>query len=559
MNIHTRIAFPLLALLLAASVALSPSSIFADAPIVNVPSSCSVTDSEGIAHEYSSQFLAICALVAAEAQGAVSSYTLAYDAAFGFYLLTINGTTPSSTEYWALYLNGAYANDGLSSLILANGDVLSFQLTDWSTNTDVGSPVTFKVSLQSTQKLASSGGGQIVITFNVPAALRFLSEKQNSNGSFGADMITDWTAIALVSAGESEATNLVRTYMRTHTASISSITDYERHAMALMALGIDPYIGTPTDYITPIVNSFDGTQIGVPSLVNDDIFALFPLPKVGYNAESEIIQDTIAFILSKQNKNGSWEESVDLTAAAIQALSPFASINGVGSAIESAKVYLSNSRQPNGEWKNSFEASWVVQALHAAKVSISSWVKDGKSPISTLASAQQTDGGVESKTNSDAHRIWATAYAIPAALGKTWNDVLHSFSKPSAPIIALAVSTTTAVTIAEESVATSTQEIVIEIPTSANAMTLPEPELLVSPTPEPVQPKETDLITETMLSDEQVPVIEETSASSQAAAVGTLALPDTVYLLILPLLLILSAFFGALLFGPVLRALRRLF
>ena len=63
-----------------------------------------------------------------------------------------------------------------------------------------------------------------------------------------------------------------------------SVTDYERHAMALMTLGINPYNGTSVNYIQKIVDSFDGNQIGDPSLINDDVFAIFPLVKSGYSS-----------------------------------------------------------------------------------------------------------------------------------------------------------------------------------------------------------------------------------------------------------------------------------
>ena len=36
----------------------------------------------------------------------------------------------------------------------------------------------------------------------------------------------------------------------------STVTDNERHAMALMSLGINPYSGTSVNYIKKIVDSF---------------------------------------------------------------------------------------------------------------------------------------------------------------------------------------------------------------------------------------------------------------------------------------------------------------
>ncbi len=434
---HVRLSMLVLSAVLALFFA---APTFAQMPTVSVPESCSVADTDSGVHDYSGQFLGICALAVAYDQGVISDYTL-QDFSFGLFLASLNGVSPSATEFWNIAQNGTDASVGLSDLVLTQGDTLTFQRKDFISNTDVGESVTFAVSLQSSGGSGGGGGGQIEVPFNVSAALSFLSEKQKTDGSFGVDFVTDWAAIALASADPSPAQEHVRAYLLSRVAPLSSITDYERHAMALLALGIDPYTGTGTDYITPIVAAYDGTQIGDPSLVNDDIFALFPLPKAGYDADSDIIQHTIAFILAKQRADGSWEESVDLTAAAIQALAPFDSMQGVPDVLSKAKKYMHDARRPDGNWGNSFQASWVVQALHTLNVPLSSWIQDGKSPMSALASMQENDGGIEPVTSSEATRIWATSYAVPAALARQWNDILHSFSKPTGA--ALGVSTTT--------------------------------------------------------------------------------------------------------------------
>src|SRR3990167_7320972 len=61
------------------------------------------------------------------------------------------------------------------------------------------------------------------------------------------------------------------------------------------------------------------------------------LIKTGYGAGDESIASTVAFILSKQSPDGSWD-GVDLTAAAIQALTSLRSIPGVAAAIERAQT-----------------------------------------------------------------------------------------------------------------------------------------------------------------------------------------------------------------------------
>jgi len=280
------------------------------------------------------------------------------------------------------------------------------------------------------------GGGGYSITHNkidVSKAVNFLSSQQNSDGSFGSVLYTDWAAVAFSSlSGESEAKSKLKNYLLTDPSAIGGlnpIADYARRAMALMVLNIDPYSGTATDYIKKITDAFDGQQIGDPTLVNDDIFALFPLLKSCYTTNDSIVTGTVKFILSQQNQNGSWG-SVDLTAAAVQALSLTSSIEGVNTAINNAKMYLHGAQSDDGGFGNSFSTSWVLPAIASLSEAEENWMKNNKTPNDYLYSQQQVDGGVENVSMPTSTRIWATAYAIPATVGKSWNQLLNSFSKP---------------------------------------------------------------------------------------------------------------------------------
>ncbi|MFA7302305.1 MAG: prenyltransferase/squalene oxidase repeat-containing protein [Candidatus Paceibacterota bacterium] len=276
-----------------------------------------------------------------------------------------------------------------------------------------------------------SGGASATVqaTFSVPRALSYLLSKQRSDGSYGSLFLSDWAAIALA-AGEMGNAAL-RDYLRAAPA-LASVTDYERHAMALMASGINPYTGTAIDYISPIVAKFDGTQIGDANLDNDDIFALIPLLHAGYSDRDAIIKKTVAFILSEQGADGSWDASVDMTAAAVQALAEVDSLPGVSDALSQAKSYLRAHQQPDGGFSNSFSTSWALQAAAALGEQTSAWALGGRTGVDYLASLQQDDGGIEPVSASEQNRVWATTYAVPGALGKTWSEILHSFDKPAA-------------------------------------------------------------------------------------------------------------------------------
>ena len=70
---------------------------------------------------------------------------------------------------------------------------------------------------------------------------QFLSSKQDGSGAIGADLYTDWSAIGLsaIDGFGSEKTKIA-SYVTSHGTTGTWLPDYERHAMALLALGLDP-------------------------------------------------------------------------------------------------------------------------------------------------------------------------------------------------------------------------------------------------------------------------------------------------------------------------------
>ena len=285
------------------------------------------------------------------------------------------------------------------------------------------------------------GGGGIVDTPSTPVS--FLSG-QKEGETFGSAMLDDWAAIALASAHVAFVPK---------PSTLLSATDFERRAMALEAAGEDPY---DAGAIQAIVADFDGTQIGDPALVNDDIFSLLPLLHAGYSTRDSVIQKEIAYILSKQQARGSWENT-DLTAAAVQALAPVRSAPGVVNALANARSFLQSQQAADGCFGNSFTTAWVLQAIAALGEDQATWAKNGTTPAQCFRAHEGTDGGFEPQAEK-ATRIWATAYAIPALEGKPWDSLLHSFTKnESATTAPIADSTPTP--IAPTSSATSTADV----------------------------------------------------------------------------------------------------
>ena len=417
---------------------------------VNVPLECTVVDTDGVSHTYAGQYLGVCALFAAREQSAVSAYTL-QNFSFGLFLQSLNGITPGATEYWALYKNGTEAAVGLTDMLVVQGDTLLFRLTDFTTNDQLGSPVEFSIGSLVGPTAAvpppSEGIRNIASDFDVTKAVLFLKSFQNADGALPEPLLSDWAAFAFASHDIGDARAKLREYFLRWKPELSKATDYERHAMALLALGIDPYIGTGTDYITPIVEAFDGMQVGDPSFINDDIFALFPLLHAGYRSEDEMPQRIRDGIIAAQRPDGSWEGSIDLTAAAIQALSLFKRAEATQRALSRADGYLSSQQADNGGFGNSFSTAWAMQAVSAIGDSHTVWTRQiYHTPRYYFSALQQKDGGVETPTVDSFTRLWVTAYAVPAVTGRTWDSLMGHFQKPAGTIpdeVSVVAATTT--------------------------------------------------------------------------------------------------------------------
>jgi len=297
---------------------------------------------------------------------------------------------------------------------------------------------------------SSSGSGSKIILspiitapepkliFDIGKAFDFLVSQQKENGSFGEDIYTDWAALALASdTSHQDEKEKVKKYLSENKLTEGNLTDYERHAIALMALGLNPYNINGKNYIEKIIASFDGKQFGDINEDNDDIFALIVLQNAGYSIDDKIINDDISFILSKQKENGSWDESVDMTGAAIEALSIFPLTGGEGTlnALKKAKDFLKQNQKDNGGWSNTSSTAWAIEGILALGEKIEDWkkndpAKDGASntPLDYLATIQNTDGGINNENINN--KIWETAYVTAALSGKTWNQIMQKFERP---------------------------------------------------------------------------------------------------------------------------------
>lgn len=348
----------------------------------------------------------------------------AYDAERGTYVplsgYTVGVVTDNPADPWSPIEHMAVTSDvnGTASFTLTEPGVYKAGLRE------DGYAYTTSFTVEDRQR--TSAGGVSARSqrdeFSVRDALAFLARVQEKDGSFGAPLYTDWAALALGAAREATTSALVRAYLTTRSDLLDRASDHERRVMALMALGIDPRTGTPRDLIGALRRYFDGTQLGEPA-VNDDVFALVVLYAAGYSTEDPLTHSLVTYVVGAQDPSGGWG-SVDMTAAAVQALAPFRAYPSVPSALLKAEGYLRAAQASDGGFGNSFSTSWVLQAIAALGQDQATWLKGGRTPLVYLAGLQEADGGVEAVSSSESTRVWATAYAIPAALGMSWSEVL---------------------------------------------------------------------------------------------------------------------------------------
>lgn len=283
----------------------------------------------------------------------------------------------------------------------------------------------------------SSGGNSYTPlpkkSFDIKKAFEFILSKQKENGSFGGDLYTDWVAIALGTTEDySEQKNKLLKYYSELEPKEYQLTDYERHSMALMSLGLNPYNTNNENYIKKILTNFDGTQFGDISQNNDDIFALIVLSNAGFTEKDEVIIKTTEFLISKQNENGSWNNSIDITSAGIVALSVYKDNKITEESIEKAKKYLKEKQNENGGWENISSTSWAIGGIVGLNDEPKNWKINDNSPLDFLVLNQEIDGSVKNASTQNENtesKLWETSYAITASSLKTWTQIMQKFEK----------------------------------------------------------------------------------------------------------------------------------
>jgi hypothetical protein len=201
-------------------------------------------------------------------------------------------------------------------------------------------------------------------------------------------------------------------------------TDAERGILAGTAGGIQTSrLGVAeevekSNLVARVAELFDGTQIGEPGLLNDDIFGVLALHEAG--APQSLLRREVDYLRTKQLPDGGWSWSssanavadTDMTGSVVAAFCA-AGVSTEDPDLQEALTLLHSLQDvetggfiapaPYGVGVNTDTTAWVTSGLVECGIDPQSpeWTTvDGKTPLDYLVSMQQPDG----------HFDWTSSY-----------------------------------------------------------------------------------------------------------------------------------------------------
>lgn len=279
--------------------------------------------------------------------------------------------------------------------------------------------------------------------------INYLKSQQDSTGKInGWGGESQWAAIAFARFGVDvgtikNPTVSLKDFLFSDTPTDTApATEWERRILAIVAIGEDPTNFNNVNYMLKLESYANNNQLGEVTQINDDIFGLLALIASGSNANVQLKQDILSFIISRQNADGgfSWTTNPSLntsdsndTAAALQALQAAKETGMVhtnlDTAIDTAKNYLlslQNSdggfRYDNSLWSSNSDGSstaWSLMALNELGMSESTQANNAKA---WLGNNQESDGGFHWMIGYGSDTA-TTSHAAIALSGSGWLSI----------------------------------------------------------------------------------------------------------------------------------------
>jgi hypothetical protein len=278
----------------------------------------------------------------------------------------------------------------------------------------------------------------------VQAAITYLRNNQNPDGSINDYGTTCWAAMAIKAANLDPKTfdhggDSVTEYLVNNAGSIdkNSVSELSRFILAMSASGLDSSDIDGYDYVSKLQSRLNSGQYGAPSWLFDDFWPVIALCSVRTPATDPSIADPVNFIVANQNLDGGWgwavgaASDVDDTAAAIIALRA-SGMSHTGTVIQSALNYFRGQQMPDGgfpSWgaSNSDSDSWGISALISSGEDPATWLSGGNSLIDHLKSLQNPDGSFNWQPGNPGFSPYlSTSYAVVALSGRSYPTGYYS-------------------------------------------------------------------------------------------------------------------------------------
>lgn len=274
--------------------------------------------------------------------------------------------------------------------------------------------------------------------------------------------LSDWTAITFYLADIDDDYDSYRKALETYVSECyrqadgldrTKATEYQRIALAALAVGADPTSfgtdadGNPIDLIADGTYDFLGDSPGKQGL-NGWIFALITLDAKGFKVPENAKytrEDMIGEILSAQEADGGYgltkgTADVDITAMALQALSPYMDRKDVKKSVEKALDWLGGQLSENCSYsylgeESAESSSQVIIALCSLGIDPEKderFARDGRNVLEALEDYRREDGGYAHLKDQDSSDFMASQQAMLALTAvyrlKTGKSRLYDFT-----------------------------------------------------------------------------------------------------------------------------------
>ena len=262
-------------------------------------------------------------------------------------------------------------------------------------------------------------------------AQAWLQGAKNDDGGFGTEPdadsstgMTGWAILGLEAAGINPRDlrgggNTPIEYLRDNEEEITSTADLERTILALEGAGLDSRSFEGRDLVAELRDrqNKDGS---FQRQVNLTAFAILAQRAAGVPGSN--YGKPASWLRGVQNRNGGWgsapgaESEPDSTGSAMQALA--VAPGGSGQLREAAR-WLERVQHRDGGWSltsgadsNSQSTAWAVQGLTAAAVSAGTIRENGSSGPDFIVARQDGDGHYAYSKASDQTPVWVTAQGL---------------------------------------------------------------------------------------------------------------------------------------------------